>query len=45
MEFRNVHSVAAKDITPMSAWLITRAVIGAVFFCTFAPFAIYAFQH
>jgi hypothetical protein len=29
----------------LSAWLITRAVIGVVFVCSFAPFIIYYFEH
>jgi hypothetical protein len=45
MELRSVHPVEAKEITPLSAWLITRAVIGVIFVGSFAPFIIYYFQH
>ena len=45
MELRSVHPAETKEITPLSAWLITRAVIGVVFIFTFAPFVIYYFQH
>ena len=45
MELRSVHPAEAKDITPLSAWLITRAVIGVVFVFSFAPFIIYYFQN
>ena len=45
MELRSVHPVEAKEITPLSAWLMTRALIGVVFVCSFAPFVIYYFQN
>lgn len=45
MELRTVHPIEVKEITPLSAWLITRVVIGAVFVCTFAPFVVYYFQN
>ena len=41
MEFRSVHPVQVREITPLSAWLLSRLVIGAVFVCTFAPFVYY----
>ena len=45
MELRSVHRIEPKELTPLSAWLITRVVIGAVFVCTFAPFIIYYIEH
>jgi hypothetical protein len=45
MELRSFHPMPPREITSLSASLITRTVIGAVFFCTFAPFVMYYFQH
>ena len=45
MELRSVHPVEAREITPLSAWLITRALIGVVFICSFAPFVLYYLEH